>query len=61
MKKNHVPTTRVVEKKIVTLTKLKERERDMWLLFLINIAKCEVFNHTSGQYIFLKLKQLKGT
>ena len=29
MKKNHVPTTRVIEKKIVTLTKLKERERDM--------------------------------
>ena len=26
MKKNHVPTTRVIEKKIVTLTKLEERE-----------------------------------
>ena len=27
----------------------------------INIDKCMVFNHTRGQQIFLKLKQLKGT
>ena len=61
MKKNHVPTTWVVEKKKSYFNKIKRERKRYVATILINIAKCEVFNHTSGQYIFLKLKQLKGT